>query len=88
MNSLLGSYAVSCGMKLAEEGYWVWEDGYAGCGVDSSHGRICRFVCRVCLLLRSREMRNRMSLESMVMIAVSVVTAVYLVYALLRPENF
>jgi K+-transporting ATPase KdpF subunit len=29
-----------------------------------------------------------MSLESMIMLAVSVLTAVYLVYALLRPENF
>jgi K+-transporting ATPase KdpF subunit len=29
-----------------------------------------------------------MSLESMVMLAVSVLTAVYLVYALLRPEKF
>jgi len=29
-----------------------------------------------------------MSLESIVMLAVSVVTAVYLVFALLRPEKF
>ncbi|PYV95285.1 MAG: K(+)-transporting ATPase subunit F [Acidobacteria bacterium] len=29
-----------------------------------------------------------MSLESMVMLAVSVLTIVYLVYALLRPEKF
>jgi K+-transporting ATPase KdpF subunit len=29
-----------------------------------------------------------MSLESMVVLAVSVLTAVYLVYALLRPEKF
>lgn len=29
-----------------------------------------------------------MSLESMIMLAVSVLTAVYLVYALLRPEKF
>ena len=29
-----------------------------------------------------------MSLESAVMLAVSVLTAVYLVYALLRPEKF
>jgi K+-transporting ATPase KdpF subunit len=29
-----------------------------------------------------------MSLESIVMLAVSVLTAVYLVYALLRPEKF
>jgi K+-transporting ATPase KdpF subunit len=29
-----------------------------------------------------------MSLESMIMLAVTVLTAVYLVYALLRPEKF
>ena len=29
-----------------------------------------------------------MSLEAMIMLAVSVLTAVYLVYALLRPEKF
>ena len=29
-----------------------------------------------------------MSLESMIMLAVSVLTCVYLVYALLRPEKF
>lgn len=29
-----------------------------------------------------------MSLESIVMLVVSVLTSVYLVYALLRPENF
>jgi K+-transporting ATPase KdpF subunit len=29
-----------------------------------------------------------MSLESMIMLAVSVLTVVYLVYALLRPEKF
>ena len=29
-----------------------------------------------------------MSLESMAMLAISVLTAVYLVYALLRPEKF
>lgn len=29
-----------------------------------------------------------MRLESMIMLAVSVLTAVYLVYALLRPEQF
>jgi K+-transporting ATPase KdpF subunit len=29
-----------------------------------------------------------MSLESVIMLAVSVLTAVYLVYALLRPEKF
>jgi K+-transporting ATPase KdpF subunit len=29
-----------------------------------------------------------MSLESMIMLAVSVLTIVYLVYALLRPEKF
>jgi K+-transporting ATPase KdpF subunit len=29
-----------------------------------------------------------MSLESIVMLAISVLTAVYLVYALLRPEKF
>jgi K+-transporting ATPase KdpF subunit len=29
-----------------------------------------------------------MSLESMIMLAVSVLTAIYLVYALLRPEKF
>jgi K+-transporting ATPase KdpF subunit len=29
-----------------------------------------------------------MSLESIIMLAVSVLTAVYLVYALLRPEKF
>jgi len=29
-----------------------------------------------------------MSVESMIMLAVSVLTAVYLVYALLRPEKF
>jgi K+-transporting ATPase KdpF subunit len=29
-----------------------------------------------------------MSLESMIMLAVSALTAVYLVYALLRPEKF
>jgi K+-transporting ATPase KdpF subunit len=29
-----------------------------------------------------------MSLESMIMIAVSVLTTIYLVYALLRPEKF
>ncbi len=29
-----------------------------------------------------------MSLESMILLAVSVLTAVYLVYALLRPEKF
>jgi len=29
-----------------------------------------------------------MGLESMIMLAVSVLTAVYLVYALLRPEKF
>jgi K+-transporting ATPase KdpF subunit len=29
-----------------------------------------------------------MSLESMIMLAVSALTAIYLVYALLRPEKF
>ena len=29
-----------------------------------------------------------MSVESMIMLAASVLTTVYLVYALLRPENF
>ena len=29
-----------------------------------------------------------MSLESIIMLAVSVLTAAYLIYALLRPENF
>jgi K+-transporting ATPase KdpF subunit len=29
-----------------------------------------------------------MSLESIIMLAVSVLTAVYLIYALLRPEKF
>jgi K+-transporting ATPase KdpF subunit len=29
-----------------------------------------------------------MSMESMIMLAVSVLTSVYLVYALLRPEKF
>ena len=29
-----------------------------------------------------------MSLESMIMLAISALTTVYLVYALLRPENF
>jgi K+-transporting ATPase KdpF subunit len=29
-----------------------------------------------------------MSLESIIMLAVSVLTTVYLIYALLRPENF
>jgi K+-transporting ATPase KdpF subunit len=29
-----------------------------------------------------------MSLESIIMLAVSVLTIVYLIYALLRPENF
>lgn len=29
-----------------------------------------------------------MSLESMIMLAISVLTAIYLVYALLRPEKF
>jgi len=29
-----------------------------------------------------------MSLESIIMLAVSVLTAIYLVYALLRPEKF
>jgi K+-transporting ATPase KdpF subunit len=29
-----------------------------------------------------------MSLESMIMLAVSILTTVYLVYALLRPEKF
>ena len=29
-----------------------------------------------------------MTLESMIMLAVSVLTAIYLVYALLRPEKF
>ena len=29
-----------------------------------------------------------MSLESMIMLAVSALTTIYLVYALLRPENF
>ena len=29
-----------------------------------------------------------MSVESMIMLAVSVLTAIYLVYALLRPEKF
>ena len=29
-----------------------------------------------------------MSVESMIMLAVSVLTAIYLIYALLRPEKF
>jgi len=31
---------------------------------------------------------NDMSLESIIMLAVSVLTTIYLVYALLRPEKF
>jgi len=29
-----------------------------------------------------------MSLESMIMLAISALTSIYLIYALLRPENF
>ncbi|PYX03962.1 MAG: hypothetical protein DMG86_01840 [Acidobacteria bacterium] len=46
------------------------------------------FNDRLRALLRAYELRNAMDFESIVMLTVSVLTMVYLAYALLRPEKF
>jgi K+-transporting ATPase KdpF subunit len=61
---------------------------YARRSLDSSHDRIFRSIDWLCALLRSHEVRTPMTLEAMIMLAVSILTTVYLVYALLRPEKF
>ena len=65
------------------------EERYGRRDLDCSHNRI---LCRVGWLrefLRSGEVRKKvMSVESMIMLAVSALTMFYLIYALLRPEKF
>ena len=60
---------------------------YAGPALGSSYSFIFRLVHRLCRILRSPEVRT-MSIESIIMLAISTATSVYLVYALLRPEKF
>ena len=53
-----------------------------------THRIFCR-VDRLRAFLRAREVRRiDMSVESVIMLAVSALTMVYLIYALLRPEKF
>lgn len=52
------------------------------------HNYIFRVVYRVRTLLRSSEVRDVMGLESVIMLAISTLTGVYLLYALLCPEKF
>jgi len=55
------------------------------CGV----GCILRHLDWLCNFLRSPEVRETdMSLEAIIMLVISVLTIVYLFYALLRPEKF
>lgn len=69
---------------------------YAGHALDHGNDFVLCSIDRLRAFLRSREVNGRretfednaMSLESMIMLAVSVLTTVYLVYALLRPEKF
>jgi K+-transporting ATPase KdpF subunit len=57
--------------------------------VDCSHDRFFFGIDRLRAFLRAREVKeNFMSLESIIMLVVSALTAVYLFYALLRPEKF
>jgi K+-transporting ATPase KdpF subunit len=55
---------------------------------------LLRAVDRLCALLRSREVVHQesglkdMNAESVIMLAVSVLTMAYLFYALLHPERF
>ena len=56
-----------------------------GCG----NGRIFCADDWLCGILRSYEMRGEIvTLESFIMLTVSVATGIYLLYALLRPEKF
>ena len=69
------------------------EEEYAGHTLDRGDDSVFRLVNCVRVLLRARELMSmgwetEMSLESMIMLAVSALTMVYLVYALLRPEKF
>jgi K+-transporting ATPase KdpF subunit len=65
------------------------EIAYAGLDIHRSDDRVLRTVDWIRAVLRSREVRRKpMHLESAIMLAVSALMAVYLVYALLRPEKF
>ena len=61
---------------------------YAGHYLGRGHNCIFRAVYRVRTLLRSCEVRDVMGLESVIMLAISTLTGVYLLYALLCPEKF
>jgi len=67
----------------------ILETPYARHTLGCSDDRILCHFGWLRAFLRPREVEeNAMGLESLIMIAVSVLTGVYLLYALLRPEKF
>lgn len=55
---------------------------------DSGHDRFLWRGDRLHVRLRQAQMKDRMTLENISMLTVSVLLMVYLIYALLKPEKF